>query len=588
MARRSSLIISPMLSWAEEEKAWLTGRYEAVVPATTQSMVDSLLRDSFLGNLVPYSIGSAQVGSTGEASFAARVLDAPSVTLSVAQKAAEVLRGVVYTYSQSLMDPSSLPARCLQRVSEGLAKKDIGMKEARAILSLVGETAMVYLMELLERVGERFNQLSNFHFITTNVTRKVLSHVRDCMKPLTMLDSEVMAYLEELGKGNDDDAIRWELSSSAEKVAETTRHHSSFELADATGGFCATEPGVQSSGGVLVADSDDDDPTIQMDGNLRKFVDAAVTWRGNRGPAEPTAHQPSRLPAVLQTPIRRIVEAKCCGRITEIPACLETIIDLLDQYIAGFDDITANLSEKGREQISEGEVVLTLGASHSTLNFFAEASSVKKFDVIILHDGGDSHSTTSIRAAYSLAAALRHKRRNIRVQIHHYSSAYAVMSAVSKVFIGCDQVLSAGGVLAPTGSHPLCVVARAFSVPVVVVTMAIKFIPWYPASAKCMSIIRFAQDVTTEKECAVFSRPTDVLPLRKWDAAGLVGGFGTGTCHSADYASMNPVRGVLVANRTSEYVPPEYITMFVTDEGEFAVSQIFTQMHASEAIAIAE
>ena len=224
---------------------------------------------------------------------------------------------------------------------------------------------------------------------------------------------------------------------------------------------------------------------------------------------------------------------------------LPAIAELRDEYEA----MTPTLCSHAKDHIYAGELVATLGCSHSTINFFLKAAEYKRYTLVILEGAPRNHG--AVKMAEILSGA------GVMVRVLPDSSCFAVMSRVSKVFIGAESVLANGGLLASIGTHPLCLVAKHHAVPVVVITTTLKMCPYYPSDALCTALVKISKSEAKMMPWSTFADPVDVLPQDE--------------LHDVD-AAVHP--RLHIHNAEMEYVPPAMISLFVTNDGEFTASYV--------------
>lgn len=197
------------------------------------------------------------------------------------------------------------------------------------------------------------------------------------------------------------------------------------------------------------------------------------------------------------------------------------------------------------DHIADGDTVLTFGSCHTIMRFLSVAAKEgTKFRVIAL--AADPHGNAEV-----LKAALA--PFGVPVEIVPDSECYNVVPRCSKVFLSTEGVLANGGLLAPTGSHMICIVARVFAVDIVVVATTIKISPYYPSDSACSSLVKLSTNEAKEMLWSTFADPAHVLPHE----------------HVHSVVPSNGMDSPLVFNPTVEYVPPEHVSIFVTDSGEF-------------------
>jgi translation initiation factor 2B subunit (eIF-2B alpha/beta/delta family) len=216
------------------------------------------------------------------------------------------------------------------------------------------------------------------------------------------------------------------------------------------------------------------------------------------------------------------------------------------------DDLTESITsmmeclcEHASDHVADGDTILTFGSSHTILRFLQTAAENKRrFRVITLaaEPQGNAHTVERTLAPFG-----------IEVSVVPDSEVFNVMPRCTKALLSTEGVLANGGLLAPTGSHMVCLVAKMFSVDVVVVASTLKITPYYPSDTACSSLVKLSSSDAKEMLWTTFSDPSRVLPHE----------------HVHPVLSHNGMASPLVFNPTVEYVSPEHVSIFVTDKGEF-------------------
>eukprot|EP00796_Vickermania_ingenoplastis_P009541 gene9541-6698_t len=326
--------------------------------------------------------------------------------------------------------------------------------------------------------------------------------------------------------------------------------------------------------------------------------------------------------ALSQPPQHPSVAHEFPVRLTEFyDGCLRGLEELGSEVAA----MTDELCKRVERQIHRGDVIISIGCTHTVRQYLLAASNLQRFRVVLL-DG----APTPLLMVDQLAAELR--ARGVEVQRLPDSSAFAVMNTCTKVVIGAESVLANGGMLAPIGSRLLCVAARHFAVPVLVATTTLKMSPYYPSDPLCTRLVRITKAKAQELPWSIYGAPELILPMPNgvWvnsylnpcaasefgDASllGFTGSYGgaSSSRHGSTQASpttlyspgrfqqhrspvslmcsprelnrMKPdpscrgwnalrVTHVCVHCAATEYVPPEYVTLYATNEAELAPSQ---------------
>eukprot|EP00796_Vickermania_ingenoplastis_P009538 gene9538-6695_t len=299
-------------------------------------------------------------------------------------------------------------------------------------------------------------------------------------------------------------------------------------------------------------------------------------------------------------------------RLTEFyDGCLRGLEELGSEVAA----MTDELCKRVERQIHRGDVIISIGCTHTVRQYLLAASNLQRFRVVLL-DG----APTPLLMVDQLAAELR--ARGVEVQRLPDSSAFAVMNTCTKVVIGAESVLANGGMLAPIGSRLLCVAARHFAVPVLVATTTLKMSPYYPSDPLCTRLVRITKAKAQELPWSIYGAPELILPMpngvwvdccpshRPANTASFAAinssqrGSNVGTPTAAmpsprrfqlttpSATVRSPGHGmdrevdqcgfgwnalrvthVCVHCAATEYVPPEYVTLYATNEAELAPSQ---------------
>lgn len=170
------------------------------------------------------------------------------------------------------------------------------------------------------------------------------------------------------------------------------------------------------------------------------------------------------------------------------------------------------------------EIILTMGHSRTVEAFLKQAYKDREFTVII------AESAPSY-LGHSLASSL--SPSGIPTLLIPDSSIHALLPRVTKVILGAHSVLANGGLFALSGSLACALAAKTHSKPVVVTTGQFKFAP--------------AWNLYHEYGAVDFQGPGAVI-----GELGKGGGGG--------------VEGVEVVDPYYDYIRPELVNLFVTNE----------------------
>jgi translation initiation factor eIF-2B subunit beta len=173
------------------------------------------------------------------------------------------------------------------------------------------------------------------------------------------------------------------------------------------------------------------------------------------------------------------------------------------------------------------EIILTIGHSKTVEAFLKQAYRDRKFTVVV------AESAPSF-LGHSMAKAL--SAHGIPTVLIPDSSLYALMPRITKVLLGAHSVLANGGLFAVAGSLSCALAARAHSTPVVVTTGQYKFAP--------------AWNLQHEFGAVDYQEP------------GAVVGYD------------GQIKGVEAVNPYYDYIRPELINLFVTNEYVFSLGLV--------------
>ncbi|XP_012283534.1 translation initiation factor eIF-2B subunit beta [Orussus abietinus] len=215
-----------------------------------------------------------------------------------------------------------------------------------------------------------------------------------------------------------------------------------------------------------------------------------------------------------------------------VPSLRAALIEHINEFEVELETCSENITQQAPEHIHSNEIIMTLGRSRTVEEFFKKAASTRVFEVIVAEGGPflNGHEM-----AVNLAKA------KIKTTLISDAAIFAMMSRVNKVIIGTHTVMANGGLRAITGSHTVAQAAKHYSVPVMVLLPLYKLSPLYLCS--------YEQDA--------FNR--HVSPTQ-----GVISG--TNAPLMEKIQAYNPV---------FDYVPPELVTLFISNSGGNAPSYIY-------------
>eukprot|EP00730_Choanoeca_flexa_P005256 TRINITY_DN11916_c0_g1_i3.p1 TRINITY_DN11916_c0_g1~~TRINITY_DN11916_c0_g1_i3.p1 ORF type:complete len:367 (+),score=84.01 TRINITY_DN11916_c0_g1_i3:113-1213(+) len=207
---------------------------------------------------------------------------------------------------------------------------------------------------------------------------------------------------------------------------------------------------------------------------------------------------------------------------------MDKIRELLDELA----NSAHNIAEQSVEHIHTNEVVMTMGYSETVQAFLLEAHKKgRSFNVIVAE---------AAPACQGHAMARKLADAGVQTTVVTDGAVYAIISRVNKVIIGTSAVMADGGLMAENGAHALCMAAKAHSVPVLVCAGMFKLCPRYLCS--------YDQDAFNSLGC-----PAAV----------------------AQFSDATIAEQVECLNPLFDYVPPELVTLFISNLGGNAPSYVY-------------
>ncbi|KAH8252631.1 hypothetical protein KR032_000870 [Drosophila birchii] len=208
----------------------------------------------------------------------------------------------------------------------------------------------------------------------------------------------------------------------------------------------------------------------------------------------------------------------------------EALLDHLQEVETELETSSENICVQAEEHIHSSEIILTLGHSRSVENFLKRAIKKRQSLTIIV-----AECAPACRG-HNLAASLA-SEKNVEIIVIPDAAIFAMMSRVNKVIIGTHSVLANGGLRAACGAYTVALAAKHYSVPVIVLAPMYKLSPLHLCEQDAFNMVGCAEDVI----------PYDSIPARE----------------AKVYSPM------------FDYVPPELITLFISNTGGHAPSYVY-------------
>nr|XP_004399413.2 PREDICTED: translation initiation factor eIF-2B subunit beta [Odobenus rosmarus divergens] len=208
------------------------------------------------------------------------------------------------------------------------------------------------------------------------------------------------------------------------------------------------------------------------------------------------------------------------------------IIEAINELLVELEGTTENIAAQALEHIHSNEVIMTIGFSRTVEAFLKEAARKRKFHVIVAE-------CAPFCQGHEMAVNL--SKAGIETTVMTDAAIFAVMSRVNKVIIGTKTILANGALRAVTGTHTLALAAKHHSTPLIVCAPMFKLSPQFP---------------NEEDSFHKFVAPEEVLPFTEGDI----------------------LEKVSVHCPVFDYVPPELITLFISNIGGNAPSYVYRLM----------
>lgn len=219
---------------------------------------------------------------------------------------------------------------------------------------------------------------------------------------------------------------------------------------------------------------------------------------------------------------------------TAVPALGAAILDHLNELETELETSSENIASQAAEHIHNNEVILTLGNSNILTDFFKRAAKERKFQVLV---------ATAEPSVDSLELAQVLHKAKIHTEVIPDSNIFTMMSRVNKVIIGTDTVMANGGLRSACGSHLVAIAAAHYSVPLLVLAPLHQLSPQFLCSPNQPSFNTFLS-------------PQGVL----------------------NYSDGDILSKIAVYNPKYDYVPPELVTLFISNTGGYAPSYVYRHL----------
>jgi len=207
-------------------------------------------------------------------------------------------------------------------------------------------------------------------------------------------------------------------------------------------------------------------------------------------------------------------------------------IENINEFLMELENCNENIAAQAPDHVADGDSVMTCGHS-STVEAFLKAAAKKHRYKLYVAESAPSYEGKQLAEAMKGVS-------NVEVILIPDAKVFACMSQVNKVVMEADAVFANGGLRASSGSYTLCLSAKHFSVPVIVCAAFYKLAPVF-----------LSED--DHERFNVLASPQSIVP----------------------YSDGELVSSVEIYNPTFDYVPPELVTLFITNVSGNAPSYIY-------------
>ncbi len=224
----------------------------------------------------------------------------------------------------------------------------------------------------------------------------------------------------------------------------------------------------------------------------------------------------------------RLYELKKLGSDNPITETnFDSILDGINNLISEIRTISKTITERKEIQdlISDGDIILTSNYSEQVAKILAENKKTKNFKVLVCESAPKLRKKSQVEEL---------KKIKLDLTVIEDDDIYSVMKKFTKVkiLLGAKAILVNGGLITYGGAYNICLLAKMFSNPVIIVGGTTKLTPMYS----------FKHELYNE-----YLSP-DLI-------------FGKNMDYQGDISNIQ------FNNPSLDYVPPNLISMYATDIG---------------------
>jgi len=385
----------------------------------------------------------------------------------------------------------------------------------RVVLGMTKLQTAEHMLAAVRVVGKELSRSAASELAVGNIARRVLHIIRE-------------EYSNKLrGSNGEGDGTSGDSSHAASDANTKEKKPRSGSLVEA---MLASTSGNDIGFGNDMGDSSSSSGGRDGSGN-RGFAEGTGGTR-NGGADRHGMHQPS-LGSVLgawETATEYTNDEQSGHFAKYFPDMRQCVIGAVNELNDEIDNIFGPICEQAQEHIHAEQCILAYGWSQSVELFLKAAGRKRKYQVIVSEAAPDL-------SGHKLAQALS-KVSNITVTVIPDSAIYAIMGRVNKVILSPHAVLADGGSMYTAGHLMVAVAAKEHNVPVVGLAAAFHLTPMFAHN----------QSET----------------LGQLLSPSLIIQYNAAVCQE----------NVEVVNPAFDFVPPNLMTLYVTNNGSHQPSYI--------------
>lgn len=400
------------------------------------------------------------------------------------------------------------------------------LRLTRLLVTVKRWSGPLELLQVIRALGRRLVNARPVELVVGNVIRRVIHTIKD--EYFTMLKTEQAA----LSQGSMGSSAK---AAAARRMAAKQRRRDKRPAE-------AAEEGGEAAAEEAEEEEDEEEEQSESDGLVSSDEEL------ERGPVS--------APPPLETVRHALLTRESSGHLTSLDPKesvlpsreigLHDLVQLkekagwslgrevssaISEMLSELENTQEPISKQALEHIHSDDVIMVYGVSGTVRQFLQEAAKKRRsFKVIVVEGAPDFKGH---RMARSLAEL------DIPTTLVADSAVFAVMAAVNKVIIGTHAVMANGGLVTEAGTHMVALAAKHHAVPVVCITGLYKLCPLFPYNRDAF------------------------IDLKSPGPA-------------ASYAALGGIsHNVQVVCPSYDYVPPELVSLFVTNTGGHQPSYIY-------------